>query len=44
MKVMEDSTMREFTTDPIEGEVCAALAAYKWALVQANYRSLCVSL
>lgn len=31
--------MREFTTDPIEGEVCAALAVYKWALIQTNYRS-----
>lgn len=32
--------MRQSTTDPIEGEVCAALAAYKWALVQTSYRSL----
>ncbi|PRW84437.1 hypothetical protein [Pseudomonas fluorescens] len=32
--------LREFTTDPIEGEVCAALAAYKWALIGTNYRSL----
>jgi hypothetical protein len=30
--------MRELTTDPIEGEVCAALAAYKWALIGTNYR------
>ncbi|QNV69371.1 hypothetical protein F7661_28025 (plasmid) [Pseudomonas sp. CFA] len=32
--------MRRTTTDPIEGEVCAALASYKWALVKTNYRSL----
>lgn len=33
-------TLREFTNDPIEGEICSALAAYKWALIKTNYRSL----
>lgn len=33
-------TLGEFTTDPIEGEVCAALAAYKWALIMTSHRSL----
>jgi hypothetical protein len=32
--------LNEFTTDPVEGEVCAALAAYKWTLIGTNYRSV----
>lgn len=32
--------LRKFTTDPIEGEICSALGAYKWALIGTNYRSL----
>lgn len=32
--------LSEFTNDPIEGEVCSALAAYKLALVRTGYRSL----
>jgi len=38
--IEEKRQVQEFTTDPIEGEVCEAIAAYKWALIQTSYRSL----